>query len=313
MKLVPSILQSIVGLSLAATNALADPTPVSLATATRGGGFMLYGDNAAEVINKIDPSLIVKTQNTKGSLENIGLLEDGKFDLALVQGVAAHEAFAGIGRPAVALKVVAAIYSSPGMFVVKDGSMARAVRDLVGQPVAWGTRTSGLTLMAGYIMDGLGLDRDKDFKPTFLQKAGDGPPLVIDGKVAAFWGAGIGWPGFKRVMKSGGRFVGFTPEEVDKVTSKHTFLKSMTVPAGSYSGQKEDVNSVGVWSFILSRPDLSDEIAYKVARALHKGHDALVARLPQARETTPQNTKASADETRIHPGVLKYLREIGLL
>lgn len=313
MKLVPSILQSIVGLSLAATNALADPTPVSLATATRGGGFMLYGDNAAEVINKIDPSLIVKTQNTKGSLENIGLLEDGKFDLALVQGVAAHEAFAGIGRPVVALKVVAAIYSSPGMFVVKDGSMARAVRDLVGQPVAWGTRRSGLTLMAGYIMDGLGLDRDKDFKPTFLQKAGDGPPLVIDGKVAAFWGAGIGWPGFKRVMKSGGRFVGFTPEEVDKVTSKHTFLKSMTVPAGSYSGQKEDVNSVGVWSFILSRPDLSDEIAYKVARALHKGHDALVARLPQARETTPQNTKASADETRIHPGVLKYLREIGLL
>ena len=312
MRLILPILTVMVWASIAATPALAEPTPVSLATATPGGGFMLYGDNAAAVINETDPTLKVETQNTKGSLENIGLLEEGKFDLALVQGVAAHEAFAGIGRPPVKLKVIAAIYSSPGMFVVKDASAARFVRDLVGQPVAWGTRTSGLTLMARYIMDGLGLDRDKDFKGTFLQKAGDGPPLVIDGKVAAFWGAGIGWPGFTRVMKTGGRFVGFTPEEVEKVTSKHDFLKAMTVPAGSYAGQKDDVNSIGVWSFILSRPDLPDEVAYKVVRALHKGHDALVNRLPQARETTLQNTKTSADASRIHPGVLKYLKENGL-
>ena len=312
MRLILPILTVMVWASIAATPALAEPTPVSLATATPGGGFMLYGDNAAAVINETDPTLKVETQNTKGSLENIGLLEEGKFDLALVQGVAAHEAFAGIGRPPVKLKVIAAIYSSPGMFVVKDASAARFVRDLVGQPVAWGTRTSGLTLMARYIMDGLGLDRDKDFKGTFLQKAGDGPPLVIDGKVGAFWGAGIGWPGFTRVMKTGGRFVGFTPEEVEKVTSKHDFLKAMTVPAGSYAGQKDDVNSIGVWSFILSRPDLPDEVAYKVARALHTGHDALVTRLPQARETTLQNTKTSSDASRIHPGVLKFLKENGL-
>ena len=312
MRLILAILKVVVGASIAATSALAEPTPVSLATATPGGGFMLYGDNAAAVINEIDPTLKVKTQNTKGSLQNIGLLEDGKFDLALVQGVAAHEAFAGIGRPPADLKVIAAIYSSPGMFVVKDDSPARFVRDLVGQPVAWGTPTSGLTLMARYIMDGLGLERDKDFESTFLQKAGDGPPLVIDGDVAAFWGAGIGWPGFTRVMNAGGRFIGFTPEEVEKVTSKHDFLKAMTVPAGSYAGQKDDVNSLGVWSFILARPDLPDDVAYKVARALHKGHDELVTRLPQARETTPENTKASADASRIHPGVLKYLKELGL-
>jgi len=31
------------------------------------------------------------------------------------------------------------------------------------------------------------------------------------------------------VMKAGGRFIGFTPEEVAKVGAKHAFLKPMTV------------------------------------------------------------------------------------
>lgn len=290
----------------------AEVTSLRLATATKGGGFELYGSAAADVVNATEPSLKVVAENTKGSLENIGLLTSGAFDIGLVQGVAAHEAFAGIGQDPVDLKVIAAIYSSPGMFAVKVDSPARSVRDLTGKPIAWGTKTSGLTLMANYIMDGLGLDRDKDFEPRFLNKAGDGPPLVLSGDVAAFWGAGVGWPGFTRVMNAGGRFIGFSPEEVQAVTQKHGFLKPMTVPAGSYPGQAEPVQAIGVWSFILARPDLPEDVAYRLARALHQGQELLAARLPQARETTPHNTRAAADDARLHPGVRKYLKDLGL-
>ena len=98
-----------------------------------------------------------------------------------------------------------------------------------------------------------------------------------------------------------------------RVSAKHNFLKPITVPAGAYEGQKEPVASVGSWSFILARPTLDDDVAYRLARALHKGHTALVKRLDQGRETTPQNTKAAAPSPgQIHPGVQKYLREIGL-
>lgn len=297
------------GLLIGTASVCADPTQITLATATKGGGFELYGSNAAAVINEVDYSVNVVAKNTKGSLENIGLLAEGRFDLGLVQGVAAHEAFSGIGQKPVNLKVIAAIYSSPGMFVVRADHPVRSVSDLVGNPIAWGTKTSGLTLMARYIMDGLGLDRDKDFQPRFLKRAGDGPPMVLNGEVAAFWGAGIGWPGFRRVMAAGGRFIGFTEAQVQKVTSKHTFLKPMVLPAGSYEGQSEPVQAIGVWSFLLSRPDLPDEIAYKLAKALGNGQEKLASRLPQARETTPENTRAAAKRTRIHPGVLRYLDE----
>ena len=64
----------------------------------------------------------------------------------------------------------------------------------------------------------------------------------------------------------------------------------------------------------MARPTLPDDLAYRLARALHRGEAALARRLPQARETTAANTAAAAPRPDlIHPGVLRYLREIGLM
>lgn len=299
--------------ALGATDLMAQTTPVTLATATPGGGFPLFGDNAAAVINDVDMSLAVETKNTKGSAENIALLEAGTVDLGLVAGEPAYEAFAGLGRAPTSAKILTAIYSSPGMFAVKGDSPYRSLTDLKGKPVAWGTRASGLTLLGKYVADGVGLDRDTDFQPVYLDQAGDGPAMVADGRVAALWGGGIGWPGFTAVMQAGGRFVGLTPDEVKRVTAKHSFLKPATVPAGAYPGQSDAVNSVSSWSFILARADLSEDTAYRLAKALHQGHRALIKRLDQGRETTPQNTYAAAPRLElIHPGAMRYLREIGV-
>ena len=313
MTLARLALFTVLSLPFLETGAAAQQTKVSLATATPGGGFPLFGDAAAAIINATDATLQVETRNTKGSAENIVLLEEGKVDTALVAGEPAYEAFAGIGRAPSKLLIVSAIYSSPGMFAVKADSAARSVRDLVGKPVAWGTRASGLTLLGRYVMDGLGLDRDKDFTPLFLDQAGDGPTMVADGRVAALWGGGIGWPGFTAITKAGGRFIGLTSDEVARVSARHNFLKPVTVPAGAYEGQEEAVNSVGSWSYILARTDLPDDVAYRLAKALDKGNVDFVKRLAQARETTPSNTRLAAPTPRqIHPGVPKYLREIGL-
>jgi TRAP transporter TAXI family solute receptor len=288
-------------------------TKVILGTATPGGGFPLYGGALAETVNATDPALHVEPRNTKGSTENIPLLEAGKLDIALVTGEPAYEAFEGIGRPRSPLKIITAMYSTAGMFVVRGDSPARTISDLKGKPVAFGAKGSGLTILARYVLDGLGLDQLKDFQAIFLDKAGDGPAMVLDGRAAALWGGGVGWPGFAAVAEKGGRFIAPTPEEAAAIRAKHSFPKATTLPAGSYAGQNAPVNSVGSWSFVLARPTLADDVAYALARALDNGHAAFVKRLAQARETTPQNTAAAAPRPElIHPGVQKYLREIGL-
>jgi len=289
-------------------------TRIILGTATPGGGFPLYGGVVAEVVNATDPSLIIEPRNTKGSTENVPLLEQGKLDIALVQGEVAHEALAGIGRAPANLTIIAAMYSTPGLFAVGAGSGDRTILDLKGKPVAFGARGSGLVILARYVLDGLGLDPDKDFQAIYLDRAGDGPAMVLDGRAAALWGGGIGWPGFTTLARSGGRFIAPSAEERARIRAKHGFLKTITIPAGSYPGLDAPLESVGSFSFILARATLPDDDAYRIARALNRGEAALAEKLEQARETTAANTAAAAPrQDLIHLGVRRYLREVGVV
>lgn len=292
------------------------PMMLTLGTATPGGGFPLYGDTVAAVINETDPSLCVETRNTKGSTENVPLLEAGKLDMALVQGEVAYEAFAGIGRPTTKLKILYAMYPTAGMFVVRGDSPWRTINDLRGQPVAFGARGSGLVILARFVLEGLDLDPDRDFQAVYLDRAGDGPAMVMDGRVAALWGGGNGWPGFTAVAKgsSGAHFIAPDSNEIKRILSRHTLLKPLTMPAGSYPGLDQPLESVGSWSFILTRPGLGDEVAYRLARTLHLAEKTLGDRLDQAKDTTAVNTCAAVPRADlVHPGVCRYLHEIGLL
>jgi uncharacterized protein len=291
-------------------------TTISLGTATTGGGFPLYGNAFAAVMAEADPSLSIQPRNTKGSSENIPMLEADQLDLGLVAGESFYQALQGIGRPRANLRILTAIYSTAGMFAVRGDSPYRTIQDLIGKPIAFGAKGSGIPILSRYMLDGIGLKQDEDFKAIYLDHAGEAPEMVLDGRVAALWGAGIGYPGFNELAQgsAGVRFIAPDAGEIARMAAKHTFLKPITVPAGSYPGQTAPINSMGSWSFILARVDLPDDVAYRLAKTLHGAEATLCKKLAQACETTAANTVAAAPEPGlIHPGVLKYFREIGVV
>ena len=305
-----------VTVALVGALAQAAPTTVVLGTATAGGGFELYGRHLAEVISETDTSLKIETRPTRGSAENVPLLEAGKLDIGLVEGNVAHAAFEGVNQEKTNLRIVAAMYPGPGMFVVRSNSPYHTINDLKGKPVAFGTPASGLTKLARDVLDGLGLSPERDFHAVFLDKADEGPTLVLDGKVVALWGGGLGWPGFTKVAAApgGARFIVPDADEIGRIRAKHPNLRRMTVPAETYAGQEAPIHSVGLWSFVLARADLPDEVAYRLARAVHRGEAKLGARLAQGQYTTAANTANETPRAELlHPGVARYLREIGAL
>jgi len=277
-----------------------------LGTATPGGGFPLYGAAYAEMLNAQEPRLRIETRNTKGSTENVPLLEAGKIDLGLVAGELASAALA---KPGTELRIVAAMYSSPGMFIVRADSPIKKIEDLRHKPVVLGTHGSGITVLGRLVLGSLEIKVNE----LTLEKAADGPPMLADGRAAALWGAGVGWPAFSAIAKAGGRFVGPDAEEVKRILAKNPSLQAVTLPAKSYPGQDAAIHSVGSWSFVFARPGLPEEQGYLLARALHRAQGPLAARLDQAKESTAANIVAAAPRVElIHPGVFKYLREAGL-
>ena len=165
-------------------------------------------------------------------------------------------------------------------------------------------------------MDGLGLDAAKDFQPVYLERAGDGPAMVLDGRVAALWGGGAGWPGFTAVAKSekGARFIAPDAGEIERILAKHTFLKPVTLAGRQLPRpDRRRFRRSGSWSFVMARPGLDDAVAYRLAKALHE--------LRAAGRRTPATCRHHGEEHRgggaapiaSIPGVARYFRETGLL
>ena len=276
-----------------------------LGTATPGGGFPVYGEAFAEIVNAQEPKLRIEPRNTKGSAENVPLLEANKIDLALVAG---EFASAALAKPDTTLRIICAMYSSPGLAMVRGESPYRSLGDLAGKPVVLGTQGSGITALGRTVFQSLGIE----VRPITLEKAADGPPMLLDGRADALWGAGVGWPAFAALAKSGARFIAPSDAEIRTILATQPALQAVTLPAKSYPGQDAPLRSVGSWSYVLAKPELPEEAAYLLARAIHRSEAKLAARLEQARETTMANTLAAAPRRElIHPGVLRYLAEAG--
>jgi len=294
---------------------LAQQAPIVLGTASQGGGFAIYALAFLDAMRAVDPALEIRTVATRGTMDNVPKLESGQIDIGMVSGEVAHELFEGIGRPASKLKVLSVMFSTPGMFAVRADSRNRSIDDLRGRPVVWNGKLSGLAVQARYMMEGLGLDLDKDFEPIYPDNLTDGPQMVIDGRAAALWGGGMRWPGFVEISNSprGARFVAPDAREIERIRAKFGFLTPITVPAGLYPGQYDPIETLGSWSYLLARDGFPDVVGYRMAKDLFKIERAGSLSRQLADSTVKNTLIALPRADLLQPGVLAYYREADLL
>lgn len=293
--------------------AAAEPA-LRLGTSTPGGGFSLYGETLARVLAARAGRPLVEAIATRGTDENLQRLARGELDAALIQGTAASQLLQAAGDPG--LRVLFAMYPSPGLLAVPGDSAARRLEDLRGRPVVFGVAASGLVLLARQVFGAIGLDIDRDFQAIYVEQAAQGPQRVLDGAADALWGAGEGWPGFLRLAGSprGARFLAPNGAQIAAILERHRLLQAMTVEAGAYRGLDRPLPTVGSWNLILARADLPETAGYRVARALHEAAADLTAALPQAAMSTAALTLAATPAPALlHAGTARLLRELRLL
>jgi TRAP transporter TAXI family solute receptor len=298
------------------TAGIAQQSGLKFATGGEGGGFVVYASAFVDAVKWANPKIGVKPLPTRGSMENVPLLEAGTVDIGMVFGEMAQELFNPKQGPPTQLKVITTAYSSPGMFVVRADSRYRTIKDLVGRPVVWNGRGSGLALQGRFVMEGIGLDPEKDFEAIYTENLIDGPVMILEGRASALWGAGNRWPGFVKIASDarGARFITPSDEQITRIVDKYPFIRRIAIPAARYPGQSEALLTVGSWSYVLARPNLDEAVGYDLAAALHKAERIGNMFGGQVAESTAQNTlKALPRQDALHPGVERYFREAGLI
>lgn len=279
----------------------AEATRLVLATATPGGGFPAFGAALVNALRATDPAVTIELRATGGSAENVGLLRDGSVDLALVQGEYAYPALSQPGG----LSVLAPMYPTPGLFSVPVESPIRDVAGLRGRAVVLGTHNSGLTVMGRTVLAASGLDPERDIRPILLDRAGDGPTLVRDGRADALWGGGLDWPGFHALAQGpgGARFFGPPEIGIARLVQAGASLKRLTVAAGSFPGQDAPIETVGSWSLILARPGLDGEAPERLVRAIARA---------DLGATHPKHLVGIVPAAWLNPATARFLQERGL-
>lgn len=292
--------------------ARAQAASLRLGTTPDGGGFAPYSVALIETLKSIDRGLELRPVDTDGSTDNVRRLQAGSVDIGLVSGEVYDESEA---RAPGRLKIVSVMYYTPGMFAVLGNSPNRSISDLRGLPVVWQPRGTGSAVQARYVMEGLGLDLDRDFGAIFPVSFTDGPEYIFDGTAAALWGSGLRLPSFLRIAEHpfGVRFIAPTTAEIARIHAAHPFLVPLTVLRGTYPGQVEPIATIGSASFIVARPALDDALVHRLAAALHKT-EQFAARPTYLAETTAANTLVSVESLdELHPGALRYFREAGIM
>ncbi|ESQ13785.1 MAG: TAXI family TRAP transporter solute-binding subunit [Thiohalocapsa sp. PB-PSB1] len=297
-----------------------------LATASTGGTYYPVGVGIGTLVNVfLQPSqkIGLLTLNTAGSRENIQLLEDNYAQLALVEALYGYEAWNGLGPyaevgPQKELRAISSLWHDAEQFLtVAENVKTGTIMDLAGLQggrLAIGARGSGARGSNLRILTNLGLDPDTDFELVNLDYAASVPALRRGQVAAASTPGGLPTGDVSVAFGTMGkrvRMLGFTEEQAAKADGGLGIWAPYVVPAGTYPGQDEDINTIAQINFLAVRADVEEEAVYQITKTIYE-HLPFLNRLHRATQELSPEHALDGLPVPLHAGAARYFEEIGL-
>jgi TRAP transporter TAXI family solute receptor len=291
-------------------------TQVTILTGSTSGIYYPLGIAFSSIYGNAIKGVSFTVQSTKGSVENLQLLESGDGELAFALADTTADAWAGnngagFTTPFVRLRGVARIYPNYLQIVASTQSGIKTLADLRGKRVSVGAEGSGTALNAAAILRAAGLTFD-DLAKIDHTPFGTSARMVEQGALdATLQSAGLGVESVRHLLASGKTtLVPIPPEVVAKIGSP-AYLAG-TIPAGTYEGQPAEVPTAAIMNLLVTQEGVSDDLVYRMTKSLFDHLDLLVQTHPAAKDIAVAKAPFGLPIP-LHPGAERYYREIGLV
>lgn len=287
---------------------------ISVGTGSVGGSYYAYGTALTNAITDDFPELSFKVRETAGSVANIRLMDGGYVKLALTQSDILRDAEYGTGmfdRKIGGYSAIAGLYTEACQIVVPANSDIKSVGDLYGKRVSLGEKESGVLLNARQILSGYGLSEDMiDAKYlSFTNSAAEMEKGNID---AFFCTAGVPTTAVSELAKLKDiRLLPIDETVAGRLIDSNRGYTKYTIEAGSYKGQTEDVEVLGIKTVLITSDELSEDAVYKITKGLFDNSTKLQF---AAGGSTALDTRSAIEDIPIafHSGAAKYYKEQGI-
>jgi TRAP transporter TAXI family solute receptor len=298
--------------------ALAQNMNIAIATGGTGGVYYPLGGGMANVLSKYVPGVQATARVTGGSVDNLRLIHTKQSEVALVMVDAARDAFKGEdkfkGTP-VAVRTLMVLYPNRMHVVSIEGTGVTSMASLKGKRVSTGSPGSATEVMAFRVIEGAGLDRDKDMRRERLGVA-ESVNALKDRRIDAFFWVG-GLP------TAAVTDLGATPnvkiamidhaDVVEKMNAKYGGIyTSGVIPAKTYPGQTKDNAIAVVQNILVANASMPDKVAYDIVKTFIEHQKELVAVHAEAASIVLENQLRKNTTIPWHPGAERYFKERGV-
>jgi TRAP transporter TAXI family solute receptor len=270
----------------------------------------------AEVINNNVEGVRVTAEETKGYVANIKLMQKDQIEISMATSLSSYQAYAATGpyegsEKGEILSWMAIAPVAMHVITLKDGPV-QSLEDLKGKRVGMGQPGGVSMLDADAMMGVLGLSPDTDFEPFRIRLGGMADGLADGNLDAALWNGSFPLPPV--VKLTAGREIQLLPisdEFYDKMRAEYPPYFRLSIPAGLYKGVDDATPTFGLANGMVLSKDVPEDIVYNMTKAIFENLEGLKAVHPAFGRVTKESV-LNGFGAPLHPGALKYYREIGV-
>lgn len=283
-------------------------------TGGTAGTYYAYGGVLAQYMKNY-ADVRVTAVSTGGSKVNIQSVQDGDFQLGFAQsdvmtyGWEGTRAFENDG-PTHDFRVLGCLYAETVQLITMDDDI-NSVEDLKGKKVSIGEAGSGVYFNALDVLNGAGITLD-DINPQY-QSFEASKESLKDGNIdAAFIVAGAPTTAITELATTNGvRLVNIDGELRDKITADCPYYAKFQIPAGTYPGQDEPVETITVEATVIVSANADEDTVYNLTAAIFDHIDEITKENAKGAELSLENA-SQITNVPYHAGAARYYAEHGI-
>ena len=305
------------GVALATGSAVAQdrtgwPNSLTVGTASQGGVYFVYGNGLAGFIGE---SLKINASGevTGGPVQNVTLVQMKEHGIGLVTMGPMYEAWTGKselapGVPHTDVRALFPMYETPFQCVAMRTSGIKSVGDVAGKRVSVGPAGGTPGTYWPRFLKTLGVEAR-----VSNTGAADAASQLKDGLIDAFcFAAGLPIGAFSQLAAEADVVTfAFNDAEHAKILEAFPEVSKFKIPAGTYTVQKEDQNSVAMWNFAVAHKDMPESLAYEVTKLVLENNARMLQVHAAAKATLVENWENNGFLP-FHKGAARYYGEKGI-
>lgn len=291
------------------------PSSLVIGSASVGGTYYLYAQ-AWALLAQEALGIPVSVEVTDGPNHNLIGVEDKNFMLGMATMGPAYEAWVGEGdwtggQEHKDVRSLFPMYNTYFHWIADASKGINSLRDMEGKRVGSGPAAGTIGTFGPRFFELLGVNADVRFGGIgdLVENQGDG---LLD---ANGFAAGLPVSAFVQYEVTKGPqnvvFIGIDGEDREAIKAEWPYFSNAKIPADTYSALTADLETIGVWNIAIVSKYLDDEMVYKIVKSVMENNDKMVTGHASAKETLAENFQYM-DIVPLHPGAIKYFKEIGL-